>query len=131
MNNETIFKKCDSKILLQTKSELDLTIEKVEEQKNTHEELGGDSVVEAVATELNLTEQLVAGENSLVTDNDIGSAESTPTIPNKLFTGTKNVLKIIGWINEKIGKSNASNPNISEESAIENRDEYSQGTQCF
>ena len=128
MNNETIFKKCDTKIFLQNQFELDPTNGQKEEHKDTHEEeLEGDSVVESVATELNLTEQLV--ENNLLTDNDIGSAESGPTIPNKLFTGTKNVLKIIGWINEKISKSNASIPNNSQDCEIENRDEYSQGTQ--
>ena len=131
MSSENIFKKCDSKIFLQSKIELEPTTNIEEKDKDIDAERAEESVVEFSSAKLDFKDDLEPDENGLLNDNDLQSAEDCPTIPNKIFSGTKNVLKIIGWINEKINKSNSPIPNISQESSIENKEEYLQGTEYF
>ena len=124
MSNEIIFKKVDSKVFFQNKVEPDDTI-LPEEKEGNHEDLS-EELFEELATDYNVNEQLEPVDDTLDKDN-FGSSGSIPSIPNKIFSGTRNVLKIIGWINDKIVKSNAPLSNISPESGIENQDDYSQG----
>ena len=100
MSSETIFKKCDSKIFLQSKLELETTTNIEEKDKDIDEEKTEESVVEFSSAKLDFNDDFEPEQNSLVNNKDFESADGCPTIPNKIFSGTKNVLKIIGWINE-------------------------------
>ena len=149
MNDEIIFKKCDSKIFL-TPCILDAD-DITSPEKEAYKELE-EVVKEELSTNYDWNETLedsgvpeedIVGiddnslpehsseiaDSGLPDDNNFeGSNSIPPTIPNQLFRSTKNVLKIIGWINEKIKPPNQTSlPNISPESGFEYQEDYFQG----
>ena len=120
MNNELIFKKVDSKLFLHNKVVSDI-IKSPQEEPHTELE---EKVEEELIPDKDVDASL---ENASLDEDIYESSGSIPAIPNKLVSSTKSVLKIIGWINDKINKPTSSLPNISQESGIENRDEYLDG----
>ena len=127
MNDEIIFKKCDSKLTFNDNFDPVLDTDKLEEEceevlddtpNNDLDDQLEEVFDEAYTPNIDLDDQI---ENPRSPKDSFGSAGS---IPNKFFSGSKNVLRIIGWINDKWTSSNALLPNISPESGIENQDEY-------
>ena len=149
MNDEIIFKKCDSKIFLTTCNldANDITSPEKEAYKELEEvvkeELSTNYDWNETLEDSGLPEEDIVGiddnslpehsseiaDSGLPDDNNFeGSNNIPPTIPNQLFRSTKNVLKIIGWINEKIKPPNQTSlPNISPESGFEYQEDYCQG----
>ena len=126
MSNEIIFKKCDSKLFFECKDKLNEDSVILSPKPNL-EEFNEDSV-DKYTTDVEVNDHLFGDDNNLEPDNNIeNSAKSIPDIPNKLFSGTKNVLKIIGWINDKIGKPNTTVQSISEQIQPENTEDNFKG----
>ena len=120
MNNELIFKKVDSKLFLHNKVVSDI-IKSPQEEPHTELE---EKVEEELIPDKDVDASL---ENASLDEDIYESSGSIPAIPNKLVSSTKSVLKIIGWINDKINKPTSSLHNISPESGTERRDEYLDG----
>ena len=120
MNNELIFKKVDSKLFFHNKVVSDIIKSPQEEPHTELEEKVEEELIQDKDVDASL-------ENASLDEYIYESSGSIPAIPNKLVSSTKSVLKIIGWINDKINKPTSSLPNISQESGIENRDEYLDG----
>ena len=107
MSNEIIFKKCDSKLFLEPKQELNESISLPSTNSNI-DDTNEDSLDKQIK-ESDFDEHFYEDHHNLVTENNIEQSETrVRQSQNTLFSGPKNVLKIIGWINDKIGKPKTS-----------------------
>ena len=107
MSNEIIFKKCDSKLFLEQKPELNENIS-LPSTNLSFDDTNEDSLDKQIK-ESDFDEHFFGEHHNLVTDNNLEQSEKRiQQSPNTLFSGPKNVLKIIGWINDKIGKPKTS-----------------------
>ena len=112
MSNEIIFKKCDSKLFLEHKSEVSENIS-LQSKNISFEDTNEDSLDKQIK-ESDFDEHFFGEHHDLVTENNLEQSEKRiQQSPNTLFSGPKNVLKFIGWINDKIAK-----PKTSAESEI-------------
>ena len=123
MNDETIFKKCNSKTLLFQNSCEQVNVDR-------HQEDSQEGLSEIFTSDFDIDDQL---EDLSSPKKNIETSANIHIIPEKVFSGTKHVLKIIGWISDKWNTSNTTLPptNTSPESGIYNQEENSQGRKCF
>ena len=124
MSNEIIFKKCDSKLFLEHKPELNENIS-LPSTNLSLDDTNEDSLDKEIK-DSDFDEHFFREHHNLVTENNLEQSEKRiQQSPNTLFSGPKNVLKFIGWINDKIAK-----PKTSAESEIikaENQEDNSIG----
>ena len=112
MSNEIIFKKCDSKLFLEQKPESNESIS-LPSTNLSFDDSNEDSLDKQIK-ESDFDEHFFGEHHDLVTENNLEQSEKRiQQSPNTLFSGPKNVLKFIGWINDKIAK-----PKTSAESEI-------------
>ena len=103
MSNEIIFKKCDSRLYLEHQVESNDNYSIISPKINL-EEFNSDSV-DSHISDSEFEDHFFGDHQDLVIENNIEISEkSVPALPNKLFSGTKKVLNVISWINDKIGK---------------------------
>ena len=118
MSNEIIFKKCDSRSFLEHKPELNENI--ILQSKNSSFEDTNEDSLDKQIKESDFDEHFFGDHHNSVTENNLEKSEKRiQQSPQTLFSGPKNVLKFIGWINDKIAK-----PKTSAESAIIKTENY-------
>ena len=114
MSNEIIFKKCDSRLYLEHQVESNDNYSIISPKINL-EEFNSDSV-DSHISDSEFEDHFFGDHQDLVIENNIEISEkSVPALPNKLFSGTKKVLNVISWINDKIGKPKTASESVSTE----------------
>ena len=100
MSNEIIFKKCDSRSFLEQKPESNESIS-LPSTNLSFDDTNEDSLDK----QINFDEHFFGEHHNLATEDNLEQSETRiQQSPNTLFSGPKNVLKFIGWINDKIAK---------------------------
>ena len=122
MSNEIIFKKCDSRLYLEHQVESNDNYSIISPKINL-EDFNSESV-DSHISDSEFEDHFFGDHQDLVTENNIESSEkSVPALPNKLFSGTKKVLNVISWINDKIGKPKITSESVSTEERIEDQED--------